>query len=291
MLALALNLGSSAWPEIIKPHPYWVIGLGILGLLFLMSPWLRRALVRAQGRLYKEDAPADSPIISVSSEAPIRNEVTASPTISPVFAPVFNVSPVISTTIPPNQSNTQIPTPAPVEKPAPRLRMSLESMSVIYRLEHSAWGEATQFDHDSREAIVAWFANPVPSRGMSGVDASQLSAHIEFSVAGHWSTQVSRGYWLGYSANEIRINIADRAGLILGLADWSHWVSYSNPYARPANEEFLQPAMWLPGEKVQMPKADMDIEVSLLSKNMLTVDQQKIHLCFTNGKPYAVRYP
>lgn len=114
---------------------------------------------------------------------------------------------------------------------------------------------------------------------------------MKYSVSGHWDAQVTRGYWMHHSANEIRLNIGDRAGLILGLNDWSHWVSYSNPYAHPANEEFLQPVVRPLGEKVQMPKADMDIDVSLLSGGVVTLDEWKVRLSFANGKPYAVKYP
>lgn len=179
----------------------------------------------------------------------------------------------------------------PLAMPEIRLELSFELVPLTYRFEHCAWDVATQFDHDQRDALIAWFANPVPPKGASGVIASQISAFIKYSVAGHRSAQVTRGYWMRYSANEIRINTGDRAGLILGLNDWSHWVSYSNPYPHPANEEFLQPVVRPLGEKVQMPKADMDIKVSLLLGGTVTLDEWDIRLCFANGKPYAVKYP
>jgi hypothetical protein len=176
-------------------------------------------------------------------------------------------------------------------KPPPQLRLELnfELTSLVYKVENSAWDEATEFDYDRREALIAWFTNPVPPKGVTGVDASRLSAHIRYSAESHWSTQVSRGYWLRHSANEIAIDAADRAGLILGLVDWSHWVSYANPYRRPASEEFLQPALRHPGEQKRMPKADMEIDVSLLSCGTTTLDNWKLFLTFTNDRPYVVR--
>jgi hypothetical protein len=39
MLALAFGFGSSAWPEYIKPHPYAVITLGIVGAILLIFPF------------------------------------------------------------------------------------------------------------------------------------------------------------------------------------------------------------------------------------------------------------
>lgn len=38
VLALALGFGSSAWPEYIKPHPFFVIGLAVAGTLMLLVP-------------------------------------------------------------------------------------------------------------------------------------------------------------------------------------------------------------------------------------------------------------
>lgn len=42
VVALAFGLGSAAWPEYIKPHPYVVIGLGIAGFLMLSVPVIQR---------------------------------------------------------------------------------------------------------------------------------------------------------------------------------------------------------------------------------------------------------
>jgi hypothetical protein len=37
MLAAAIQIGSSVWPDQIKPHPYAVITLGIIGALFVLA--------------------------------------------------------------------------------------------------------------------------------------------------------------------------------------------------------------------------------------------------------------
>lgn len=38
LVAVVLGAGSSVWPEYIKPHPYWVIALGVAGALMLLAP-------------------------------------------------------------------------------------------------------------------------------------------------------------------------------------------------------------------------------------------------------------
>jgi hypothetical protein len=276
MLA-SVGLFASGWPAVITNHAWVVWTTLAIGMLIVALGYL----------IPEKQAPTANPPTSSSASvhAPIH------------FAPVINVGNVGEALVSPQPSHA--PEAAPKIGPEPpkeadssaHLDLSFERMPLIYRLDQSAWGEATQFDNDSKDALIAWFTNPVPQKGMSGVDASGLSAHIKYFVEGHWSRQVSRGYWLHCSANEVRIGIADRAGLILGLADWSHWVSYANPYPRPADDEFLQPAMRRPGEKVEMPKAAMDIELSLLSHGTVTLDQRIIHLTFPGGKPYAVKRP
>jgi len=170
-----------------------------------------------------------------------------------------------------------------------RLDLTFERMDLMYKPEHCAWDQATQFDDSRRQALIGWIANPVAPPGVRGVDASRLSAHLKYSVEGKWNAQVSRGYWLHHSANEIAIIPGDRAGLILGLVDWSHWVSYANPYFQSPNDGILGPAFRDHGKEEKMPLADMDIEISLISNGALTLDQRKFRLCFTNGRPSEVR--
>jgi hypothetical protein len=171
------------------------------------------------------------------------------------------------------------------------LELGFELRKIVYSLANSAWIEATQFDYDARTALIVWFTNPVPPKGARGIDASNLAAHLKFSVPEHWSEQVKRAYWLGRSENRTNLEVGDRAGVIVGLTEWDRWVCYSNPYERPANEEFLQPALRPVGERKQMPKADMHIDLSLISNDSTTLEKKRISLVFTNGTPYAVVHP
>lgn len=77
LIALALNFGSAAWPEYIKPHPYWVISLFVIGSILFSFPFIERLFRHGE----KE---GDSATTSVN--API----TVNPTIAPVFNNVFS---------------------------------------------------------------------------------------------------------------------------------------------------------------------------------------------------------
>jgi hypothetical protein len=275
VMALAISAFLSGWPEFLRAHG-WIVWSGMAVSLILL----------AIGYFVPAKAESEASIVSINTGNAVGGDNSGK-----MIAHVEHYHEAPSQSSPEPHKFNMLDVHSASPQPPLRLELSLETISLTYRLEHCAWDEASQFDHDRREAIVAWFRNPVPLKGISGVDASQLSAHIRYSVDGHWNTQVSRGYWLHYSANEITIKIADRAGLIIGLSEWSRWVSYSNPYSQPANEEFLQPALRHPGKKVEMPKADMVIEVSLLSHGTVTLDQQQICLTFTNGRPFAVRVP
>jgi hypothetical protein len=122
------------------------------------------------------------------------------------------------------------------------------------------------------------------------LNTSGLTAHLKFSVPEHWSESVNSAYWVGKSQNRVTLKVGDRAGVILGFVDWSHWSCYSNPYERPAYEELLQ-ALRHPSGKKQMPKTDMNIELSLVSSDSTTLEKKNIRLVFTNGIPYAVVHP
>jgi hypothetical protein len=76
LLTAALGFGSSGWPELIKPHPYWVATLGLCGVILLAFPLIGRIL--ASGGKPNRLAPTPSQINPVI-------------TVSPTFAPVFNV--------------------------------------------------------------------------------------------------------------------------------------------------------------------------------------------------------
>jgi hypothetical protein len=275
MIAVALQVVPQTWPNFLHPHPWAVAAFVIIGgamFAYAAISGKRSSGSKNSGNIVGRDN-SGKMIAHVEHyhEAPSPDR-TDPPKPEPPQHPIADVPPKIS----PQQL---------------RLELGFERMSLIYRVEQSAWDTATQFEYDGRESIVAWFTNPVPPKGVRGIEAMGLSAHIRYSVEGHWKTQVSRGYWLHWSENEITINAADRAGLILGFVYFSHWVSYANPYSTPASEGILQPAFRPPGQESKMPIVDMDIEISLLTNGKFTLDQQKVRLCFSQGHPYAVRVP
>jgi len=273
-----------------------------MGLLLVFCPWFKGIYKRVQSYLYPQSHSSGhfAPVL-VSTAVPASNENTVSPSFSnvgsptvsqslaPIFAPVINIGNIGNVGQPAEFVHEIKQEPRRESISSARLELNFELLSLTYKLERCAWERATQFDNDRQDAIVAWFGNPVPLKGMSGVQASKLSAHIRYSVEGRWTEQISRGYWLDCSANEISIDVADRAGLIIGLNGWSYLASYENPYSRSAGYEILQPALRHPGKKVEMPKAPMDIEISLLSQGTTTLDRWKCHLTFVNNRPFAVK--
>lgn len=45
LCTLFLGIAASVWPEKVKPHPYWLWSIGLLGLILMVLPLLRRAKV------------------------------------------------------------------------------------------------------------------------------------------------------------------------------------------------------------------------------------------------------
>jgi hypothetical protein len=173
------------------------------------------------------------------------------------------------------------------------LELSLELREIVYDMASSAWIMATQFDYEnSRVALIAWFTNPVPTKGSRGIEAFGLGAHLKFSGLKLWSEQIKRAYWLGRSENRINLESGDRAGVVVGLVEWNNWVCYSNPYERPAHEEFLQPALRRLGERKSMSKSDMRIEITLISSDSTALEVRGISFGFhANGTPNATVHP
>lgn len=53
MLALGLGLASSGWPERVRPHPYWVASLIVLGILLVIVPTFHSSIQWMRSRLLK----------------------------------------------------------------------------------------------------------------------------------------------------------------------------------------------------------------------------------------------
>ena len=275
MIGISISIIVTSWPKFFTDHLWimWIstsIGLLLVIIGFFMPKKNRRNLIQSvdAGNLVA----GDNTGIQINRSNIIGDDA---------------LDKLLKTNSPrPTQSFSQSSKTTDI---IPHLESNFQLINIIYNLGNSLWRETTQFEYDGKDAIVAWFNNPVPPKGSNGLNASQLSAHIKFSVAGQWSTEISRGYWLGYSENEITIDIGHKAGLILGMVDWTNWISYINPYTHSASEEFLQPACRNYGEMKRMPKTEMEIDVSLLSHGTTTIDQLKLLLTFPGGRPYVAR--
>ena len=294
VMLLAAGFFASGWPERIRAHPYWLLVFFVVGLFMLLLPTLRDFLPRIQESLYPAESDWSPDIVSVQ----LNQESTVSPNFSNVGSPNINIT--VSPTISPTFTNTPTISQNALPQIAiadigqchnPSLEMQFELCELRYAFEISRWTRANQFDHDERLSLVAWFTNPVPPKGTSGINSSGLFAHIKYSVPEHWSTQVPRAYWLDHSENMVILEIGHEAGVILGCVEYERWVAYVNPYTVAAETEFLQPAFRGLGEKKQMPKMDMTIDLALISDNNTTIEQKRISLAFINGRPYAVVHP
>jgi muconolactone delta-isomerase len=170
----------------------------------------------------------------------------------------------------------------------PSLKLRLEFKDITYDFRMGGWREVAHFDNDSNHALIAWFTNPLPPKNRDGIKAAALSAHIRFSaVEKHWEEKIPRAYWLGHPENAVNLEIGHEAGVVIGSVEGPYWVSYSNPYSNSAQNEILR----LVGGKKQMPKSDMHVELSLISKDSRTIEQKVINLVFSSGVPHAVVHP
>jgi hypothetical protein len=237
-MLLAAGFFASGWPERVKAHPYWVLAMFVVGAIMFLVPAFESVLPRVQEYLYSVtvDSP---PLVPVSKvETPISNETTVSPNISPIFAPVINVSPVISATISPNQSNIQIPPPAPIEKPvAPPLeKPSIDLVdlqidpgmpNISYDDLQACWKEN---NFDGNPALILWVMNPVAPVGSSGRPTPAIAAHLTLKAKDGSNTTIPRAYWVNVQENEVVLDVGHRAGVIVGYIEHTVWVSPENPH-------------------------------------------------------------
>lgn len=264
----------------LKAHPAWLYAGGIVGAVLLLWPLLHSLLVRQNNN---EANTSNSDVQSRPDNW--SHQVTNAPGGTIIIG---DRNTAVS------RSEHSIAVPVLEARPETiSLELNLELRSIVYDCPSSAWRLATQFDHrNSKIALIAWFTNPVPPKGTRSINASGLTAHLQFTGSLPWNEQVEQAYWLGKSENRINLGGGNRAGVVVGLVEWNNWVCYLNPYERPAHEEFLQPAFHPLGERKSMPKSPMDIHVSLISSDAITLEAREIRLGFRgNGDPYAEIQP
>src|SRR5580704_6612445 len=115
LLAVALGFIPTVWPNAIRPHPYWVAGLIVLGIVMLAYPWMQK-------KLYPPSEPASIPAVFF---AEANTETTVSPNLQDVGSP--SVKAETSSSV----SNAPVITNAPVfnlVQPTPLLPHASESL-------------------------------------------------------------------------------------------------------------------------------------------------------------------
>jgi len=240
LIALAIQLVSSGWPELIRPHPYLVAGLAILGTVMFAFPWLQRYFVSTQRRLYPAPEPVKwpeslqwgNPATEVSPE--IRTEV------SPTISPSIEASPNIQTEISPNMSQVFSPTinigeraqpkepepPPPTAKPMPNLILRspykgyFENAGLIFKqLDPPAGMLGLAIPVENVEADVG---------AQRAVEAKGIAAVVRFSRDGELLATMSRAYWMNIVQNQINIPIGETKGIVIGLYQPGTWLYYVN---------------------------------------------------------------
>ena len=217
MVALALNFASSGWPDKIRPHPYWVIALAIVGLILFVLPWLL-------GIMTGKNDP-QTPTGNAAVTAPITN----SNQVNPVFAPTFI------------NSNNPSPPPPPTE--SFRLDHLLDpnvSISSVRAPLVSSNDHIFRFDMTGLPTATLVVENRESDLG-SGM-ARDLIGVIRFSQDGQEVAKIQRGYWLGRLENKISLDIGQSAELIVGQILKAMWFYYDNPRERglPARMRWSQ---------------------------------------------------
>jgi len=274
-IALALQIIPPIWPTLLHPHPWLVVFLILGGAVMIGYVTIahKSSEERPSNFVGRDNSGKmfSAQTINYHEAAPLEPEE-----FPPILQKIID------------DRNQQMLNA--IDRQRVALKCWVEMRSIVYDLESSSWVDGSAYDHESKRAILVWFQNPIPPVGSSALNTSAMCAHIRFSVSGNWESSITRAYWFKYSENQISLGIGHEAAVILGMMDWNKWICYSNPYETPASEEFLQPACRRHSQKKQMPSADMDVEVSLISGNE-TIEQKKMKLVFTGDTPFVVTIP
>ena len=234
MLALVAGLASAGWPEYVKPHPYVLAGLGVIGIGCIVISLVHRA----GASLRPHDAP-----VTVSQN--ITASPAISPTISPVFAPVFNASPPLS----PVAS-------APVEaRPIP----NLQSLG-IKETANKLFGDGSVFILRIENTL-----KDVP------IEAAYCAcANLKFRNRFGQTEIVESAYWNGYFENAITIPAGKIVSVVLGRWHSNTWYLYSNPRIHPPHAMTFRVDLEDDGpiasESIDLDNGDIYLDVKIFTR-------------------------
>jgi hypothetical protein len=253
MIDLCLQFLSSAFPEKLKLHPYWMVGLGIVGLIFVVYgaiSWL------FGGR--KEPAAA----ATVPPSAP-----SAMASMGPVtFTPIFNNQTGGGALVNGDEAILAAQKKV-VERPEPNQSIPSEQLLQFGRVEYATVRlDRGSIDKSERgeEGVLFPVYNLTPKVLAKGRNYD-LAAHLVFYEEENIIANIARGYWLGKSFNDIGLKIGDNAFVVLGFRNKPGvWTALGNRFVRPTTQ-FGNITIPLADKKIFAVEREIQAEVTLVN--------------------------
>lgn len=271
LLSLLLGIVPSVWPELLRPHPYAIFGLFLVGLALLLYPPLKAKSVQGE-------SPGGSSIANVAGR-----DITGWQA-GEVHGGVHYHSgqPEQSAPLPPKETAST----KTEQKQKPKLLATCQSIGLSYDDRRGIWRAPSGL-----LTFVVWFENPIPDEGEQGHTYGSLVAHLKFTDTGSVDKVIQRAYWLESAGNEMRLEIGRRAAVIVGTWASRHVIAFENQHARsPFENHFAHPSQahgpqFVVGANVP----PLQVEISLISTNTgRIVARRKFELFDIAGKRTGV---
>jgi hypothetical protein len=227
MLALAIGLVSSGWPELIRPHPRFVIGLAIAGAIMFVYPGLK--WVYQQQKEFNPHLDPWKNIISNGS----GNKFEASPvTNSGNFAGRDNLGKQIIAEHYHEAAPIAIPVAPSSVMPPVTYPITITIGPVEKRcIEH---GRLDRFKEGPAEKIgaLAWITN----ERTNAQRVSDLGISLVFRRDGAIVHQVNRSFWFGITEYERDLNVGTREAVLVCMCYGNTLGLYSNSRKYPLQQ-------------------------------------------------------
>jgi hypothetical protein len=202
MIDLCLQFLSSAFPEKLKLHPYWMVGLGIVGLLFVLYGAISWLFGDRKEPVAAPSIPPSAPTATASMGA-----VT--------FAPVFNNQ--IGGGVLVNGDEAIRAAQKVVERPKPNL---------IYLGIQKEVQERHNYVFDTGNGDVIYTLSVENS--VRGAFIQGAMASIKFIGKDGMLARVERAYWYGERPHEVEFQLNATRGIVLGKYAKGRWYYFNN---------------------------------------------------------------
>jgi hypothetical protein len=207
MIDLCLQFLSSAFPEKLKLHPYWMVGLGIVGQVFVLYGAISWVF---GGRKEPVGAP------SVPSSAPTATASFGAVTIAPVFNNQTETKMAVNGELLDGTKLVQSAAP-PVERPKPNL---------ISHGIHKVVQAGHNFVFDTKNGDVIYTLRVENS--VRGAIIQGAMASIKFIGKDGLLGMVETAYWYGEQPNEVEFPLNKTRRIVLGRCANGCWYYFNN---------------------------------------------------------------